>query len=105
MLLNVDGHDVSIAKGGEKALAMFEAGEFDLVITGFDMPSMNGLEFAHAIRALSPRQPIVLLSSHIDPIQDKKVVLSNVNLVLEKPFSIAQLREAVARVFPAREGK
>jgi CheY-like chemotaxis protein len=101
MILTVDGHEVTMAGGNEKALAMVKAADYDLVITGFDMPGMNGLELARAIRAASPAQPIMLLISYIGQIPDDKTALSDVTVILAKPFTMAHLHEAVARILAA----
>src|SRR5712692_1416173 len=42
MMLNFDGHVVETASNGKEALALFDKGKFDLVITDFAMPSMKG---------------------------------------------------------------
>src|SRR5437870_372298 len=51
MMLNFDGHVVETASNGKEALALFEKGKFDLVITDFAMPSMKGDELAAEIKA------------------------------------------------------
>ena len=48
------------------AISRFENTQFDLVITDFKMPRMNGLEFIARIRELSPETPIILLSGFAD---------------------------------------
>src|SRR5690242_2929184 len=44
LLLEWDGHLVDMASSGEEALSLFEPGKFDLVITDFFMPTMDGGE-------------------------------------------------------------
>src|SRR5206468_8124896 len=58
MMLNFDGHVVETASNGKEALAMFEKGKYDLVITDFAMPKMKGDELAAAIKERSPKQPV-----------------------------------------------
>ena len=45
MMLNFDGHTVETAHSAQDALAMFDQGKFDLVITDFAMPKMKGDEY------------------------------------------------------------
>jgi DNA-binding response OmpR family regulator len=99
--LIIDRHQVEVAEDGETALAMFDAGRHDLVITDFKMPGMDGLELAQAIRALCSAQPIMLVTAHLEELARDNVTLSNVDNVLGKPFSVARLRAAVAALFPA----
>jgi len=54
MLLEVDGHEVSIAAGGYEALDIFDKSSFDLVLTDYSMPDMKGDEFAAIISSAVP---------------------------------------------------
>jgi CheY-like chemotaxis protein len=103
ILTVVDRHEVEVAEGGEEALAMFKTGTYDLVVTDFRMGGMDGLVLARAIRALSPAQPIILVTAHIEALPDSQGSVADVNVTLGKPFSVAELREAVARLLPAPE--
>jgi len=69
MVLAVDGHFVDIAEDGKQALAMFEGGTYDLVITDFKMANMDGLELAEAIKTRSPSTPIILVTAYAEAIK------------------------------------
>jgi len=101
LVLSIDRHQIEVAEDGETALAMFEAGRHDLVITDFKMSNMDGLELAQAIRKLCPGQPIILVTAYLEALQSNQSRLSDVNTLLGKPFSTAALRAAVAALFPA----
>ena len=103
LILRIDRHEVEIAEDGEKALAMFEAGRHDLVITDFKMTNMDGLELARAIRLLRPGQPIILVTAYLEALETNKAKLPDVNTLLGKPFSMEDLRAAVAALFSAAE--
>ena len=66
-LLSVAGYDVTTADNAGAALDMREAGvAFDAIISDIEMPGMDGIEFAEAVRG-DPRWgdvPMVALSSH-----------------------------------------
>lgn len=101
-LLSLDGHSVLIEESGESALARFEPGAFDLIITDFEMPEMDGLEFAAAVKGQCPTQPIMLISAYIELIKNDER-LSTVDLAIGKVFSLGELRAALARLFPPAE--
>jgi len=98
MMLTFDGHIVETASNGKDALALFEEGKFDLVITDFAMPDMKGDELAAAIKARSPRQPIVMITAYAEMLQSSGNPLTAVDFVISKPFLLENLREAIAKV-------
>src|SRR5712671_1619687 len=105
MMLTFDGHVVETASNGRDALAIFEVGKFDLVITDFAMPTMKGDELAAAIKARSPKQPIVMITAYAEMLQSSGNPLTGVDFVISKPFLLENLREAIAKVAPAKAQK
>ncbi|MFC7333252.1 chemotaxis protein CheW [Rhodocista pekingensis] len=68
--LTVHGYDVVSVESADDALALCEAGEeFDVIVSDIEMPGMNGLDFAQAVRASGrwSQVPMVALSSHASP--------------------------------------
>jgi CheY-like chemotaxis protein len=99
-VLTVDGHSVDLAQDGQQGLAMFQAGQYDLVITDFKLgTTMDGLELAAAIKQDSPTTPIVLVTAYAAKMEGMGKV-SNVELVMKKPFSVADLYETLLKLFP-----
>jgi CheY-like chemotaxis protein len=98
MVLTISGHEVIIANDAESALATYEAGRYDLVFTDFSLPAMDGLELARLIRARCPAQPIVLITAFVETIAKSGARVSNVDMVLGKPFSIQEVQEAMAKL-------
>jgi len=100
MMLSFDGHEVEVAGNGKDALAMFEPGKFDLVITDFAMPTMKGDELAAAIKARAPNQPVVLITAYAEMLQSSGNPLKGIDFVISKPFLLEDLHEAMAKVAP-----
>ena len=67
-LLEEVGYHVQIAAGGEEGLKLFEAFNFDVVVTDYRMPRMNGAELIQRIRRLQPDARVILLSGFVDPL-------------------------------------
>ncbi|MGE5489431.1 MAG: response regulator [bacterium] len=65
-LLEEQSYDVTTATEGQEALGLFTTGHFDVVVTDFRMPRMNGLKLIAEIRARSPETPIILISGYAD---------------------------------------
>lgn len=98
MMLAFDGHSVETASSAKAALALFEKGKFDLVITDFAMPAMKGDELALAIKARDPQQPVVMITAYAEMLQAHGKPLPGVDFIISKPFLLENLREAISRV-------
>ena len=93
-----DRHQVTTAVNGRDGLEKFRAGEFDLVMTDRAMPEMNGDELAAEIKKLKPAQPVLLLTGFGDLMQGAGELPAGIDLVVTKPFTLATLRTAMAKV-------
>jgi CheY-like chemotaxis protein len=60
------GHRIVTAANGSEALEQFTAHKFDLVVTDYKMPRMDGLELIGRLRKHTPTLPIVLISGYVD---------------------------------------
>jgi CheY-like chemotaxis protein len=94
------GHQVILADDGQAALdAAFDRGaELDLVILDVEMPRMRGLDTCRALRD-DPRTshlPVIIASGSLVPPYDD-VQAAGANACVSKPFSPAELRDAVER--------
>ncbi len=98
LLLEFDGHTVQTAESGEAALGVFEAGRFDLVITDYSMCGMKGDELAALIKARRPGQPIIMATAFAADFSFPSKPPAAVDWVLNKPFSLIELREAIVKV-------
>ena len=95
------GFGASCALGGKEGiaavnLAVSAGSPFSVVITDFSMPDLDGLAVAAAVKAASPATAVVLLTAHKIDIQD--VPPDNVDALLMKPPSDAQMRSTLARL-------
>jgi CheY-like chemotaxis protein len=58
-----DRFSVTTASSGAEALALFQADPFDVAFVDVNMPGMSGLDLLRAVREISPRTPVVVLSA------------------------------------------
>jgi len=96
-VLEMDGHEVLVAKNGRDALAIVERGGIDLVITDMKMPIMGGAELYTNLRAAkNPLAERVIFITGDTVAPDTRRFLQGVeNAVLAKPFRLRDVREAV----------
>jgi CheY-like chemotaxis protein len=100
MMLKFDGHTVQTADGSKAALSLLEQDKFDLIIMDYSMPGMKGDELAAIIKQRLPHQPIVMITAYAEMLKSSSNPLPGVDFILSKPFSLADLREAIAGVLP-----
>jgi len=96
-MLEIDGHTVTEANDGAEALDLFTHGHFDLVTTEFNLPVMKGNALAVRIKKLTPKQPILMVTSYEKKLGDSE---NPVDSILSKPFTLEKLRGAIAEVLP-----
>jgi CheY-like chemotaxis protein len=68
LLLEDAGFRVQVAASGAEALDLFATTPFDLVVTDYRMPGMNGDELIVRLRALEANARIILLSGFVEPL-------------------------------------
>ncbi|MGR9501328.1 PAS domain S-box protein (plasmid) [Rhizobium leguminosarum] len=95
LMLEDLGHTVFEAMAGPEALDILRKQQVDLVICDHAMPRMTGAQLAEAIRNEWPDMPIILATGYAEIPEGAGIVdLPR----LGKPFSQAQLAEAISRI-------
>ena len=98
MLLEFDGHTVVMADDAERALGLFDDGQFDVVVTDYTMPGMKGDELAVALKARVPGLPVIMVTAHAEMFKSRPDALAGVDCLVSKPFQLADLRNAIKKV-------
>ena len=103
--LGLEGHDVTLAEDGELALEALIAadGAFDFVLSDIRMPAMTGIELAHEIAASWPELPVLLMTGFAEQMEAAEELTTIIEGVVEKPFSIGEIRREVGRILAARQ--
>ena len=96
-VLRREGYQVVEACDGEHALEILQMLPFDLVITDFMMPKLNGIKFVEHLHSLQPRILIIFITGFLSVISGK-TILDDVAEVLAKPFGPDVLRSTVHRL-------
>lgn len=97
------GYEVTACSDAPSALAHLEsiAGQCAAVITDFNMPEMNGVEFARQMQHRWSAVPLVLISGFLTPEVTAAAKEAGVRSVVAKPFSLRCLDQALAEVLRA----
>ncbi|MDR6303232.1 CheY-like chemotaxis protein [Nitrobacter vulgaris] len=94
----MDGHETVTAADGAEALDILtgDARAFDLLLTDIKMPIMDGIALALAVARDFPDLVILLMTGFADQRERASGLNAIVHDVVTKPFSVADIRSAVA---------
>jgi CheY-like chemotaxis protein len=89
------GYDVTLAGNGLEAISLFLTGAYDLVITDFQMPLMNGRELSRLVKEQSPSTPVIVISGLCDDEHLEKLNTNGVDSIILKPFKLEEIKNTV----------
>src|SRR5665213_1920062 len=101
----MDGHIIVTAQDGAEALEILtsEAGTFDLLLTDIQMPVMDGIALALTAARDFPDLTILLMTGFAAQRERASGLDAIVHDVVTKPFSVADIRAAVASALASRK--
>ena len=105
-LLEKWGHRVTVAGNGRDALAKLEARTYDLLLTDIQMPEMDGLALAGAIRAKEQTSgthlPIIAMTAHALKGDRERCLEAGMDAYVAKPLQPAELNKVIDAILPSR---
>jgi two-component system, chemotaxis family, chemotaxis protein CheY len=92
--------NVTEANDGSTALPLLRDGDFDFLITDWNMPGMPGLDLLKAVRANArlAKLPVLMVTAEAKREQIVEAVQAGVNGYIIKPFTAEVLKEKLAKI-------
>ncbi|MBR9856112.1 MAG: chemotaxis protein CheY [Gammaproteobacteria bacterium] len=89
------------ADDGNTALPMLKGGDFEFVVTDWNMPGMQGIDLLRAIRADDKLKhlPVLMVTAEAKREQIITAAQAGVNGYVVKPFTAGTLKEKLEKVF------
>ncbi|MDP3658427.1 ATP-binding protein [Phenylobacterium sp.] len=96
------GIEIDIVADGQQAVEAWRVGNYDLILMDIQMPVMDGIDAARAIRTIErtskrKRTPIVALTANALSHQVEEYLAAGMDGHVPKPIEIAKLYEAISR--------
>lgn len=106
LLRDLGFNNTAEADDGITALPMLQSGNFDLLITDWNMPGMQGIDLLRAVRA-DPKlsmMPVLMVTAEQKKEQIIEAAKAGVNGYIVKPFTAATLKEKLDKIFERMQG-
>jgi len=106
-LLNDLGYaNVTEADDGQTALPMLQTGNFDFLVTDWNMPGMTGIDLLRAVRADErlKHMPVLMVTAEAKRDQIIEAAQAGVNGYVVKPFTAQVLKEKIEKIFERVNG-
>jgi len=94
------------ADDGKTALPMLQSGNFDFLVTDWNMPGMSGIDLLKAVRAdpKLAKLPVLMVTAEAKREQIILAAQTGVNGYVIKPFTALTLKEKIDKVFERIDG-
>jgi two-component system chemotaxis response regulator CheY len=91
------GYVCEEASDGQEGLYKLDHASFDLVMSDYQMPLMNGIQLIHAVRTTDGLStvPIILMTGHSDPTVIDHARSAGATSILTKPYTLEHLQTAL----------
>jgi len=99
--LNTMGiEQIQLAENGRQAIEKLNTEEFDLIVTDYNMPEMDGKELTDAVRQnpAIAHIPILMVSSNSEDSQLSNIAQEGVDAICGKPFEPGTVRQLLAQI-------
>ncbi len=84
--------NVAEACDGQEAWTLFQTGGFDLILSDWSMPHMNGLELLIEVRRQDPDIPFLMITSESDRARVVSAIQAGVSDYVVKPLNVNALK-------------
>ena len=102
--LGISEDNIREAANGVAALDIFRSFECDVILTDWNMPEMNGLEFVLEVRKGNTTIPIVMITTESERARVLEAIQAGVSDYMVKPFTLEDLQHKLEKWLPIQTG-
>ncbi len=106
LLKDLGFNNTQEADDGQTALPMLQQGDFDFLVTDWNMPGMQGIDLLKNVRADPDLKdlPVLMVTAEAKRDQIVEAAQAGVNGYIVKPFTAGTLKEKIDKIFERIEG-
>lgn len=106
LLRDLGYNNTAEADDGQTGLPMLQSGNFDFLVTDWNMPGMTGIDLLKAVRADEnlTKLPVLMVTAEAKREQIVHAAQCGVNGYIIKPFTAATLKEKIDKIFERIDG-
>ncbi|HSB10745.1 MAG TPA: sigma-54 dependent transcriptional regulator [Blastocatellia bacterium] len=97
------GYSVSTAKRGDEALALFDSGNFDLVLCDLQLPEMHGMDVLKSLKERDASTEVIIISAYGSIENAVEATKAGAFHFVEKPFEFDELQLLIERALERQE--
>ncbi len=99
--LGIADENVIEAENGQVAFDKFSSEPFDLIMTDWNMPVMDGLSFLKKVRSVNQQIPVIMVTTEAERTRVVTAIEAGVSDYLVKPFTTEALNVKIEKWVPA----
>jgi len=103
--LRKEGHRVTTARSGTKAVEAFEKASYDLVISDIKMPDMSGVEVLRHVKSVAPETPVIMITAYSSAETAVDALRLGAYDYIAKPFKIDELKITIKNALEKKQLK
>jgi two-component system response regulator PilR (NtrC family) len=95
ILLEKEGHKVTTADNGEKALTILGNQLVEVIVSDIRMPGMNGIELLEAVKGEFPDLPVIMITAFASPDDAVSAMKHGAFDYISKPFNVEEIKSVI----------
>ena len=105
LFFETEGCQLLALETAEEAIEELEQQHYDIIITDYRLPGMDGLQFLNRIQSLYPDALKMLITAYRSPEVVSAAIKAGVNDFIEKPFTSETIEDSLSRLIAVHEQK
>ena len=101
--LNEDGFEVATAENGQKGLKFVEEGEFDIILTDYNLPDFNGVEIVKKCKEFAPETEIIMITGFSSTEKAIEATKAGAFWFLKKPVDFEELQGLIEKAVERKQ--